>query len=151
MPSLPVVLHSRCAPILCSRAIFYLYHTRLKPDVHIRMVRHLFQNYDTIYVRFFPRILAIIPATRYTCVFLSRILTFYSQVYDHFLTNAHIYAHKKVHIQCICVTNKHVVYAVAESRRIRGTELYHQQKAPSCTAELESNFSLSQAWPQCPR
>ena len=44
---------------------------------------------------FFPRILAIIPATRYTCVFLSRILAFYSQVYDHFLTNAHIYAHKK--------------------------------------------------------
>ena len=47
---------------------------------------------------FFPRILAIIPATRYTCVFLSRILAFYSQVYDHFLTNAHIYANKKTHI-----------------------------------------------------
>ena len=54
---------------------------------------------------FFPRILAIIPATRYTCVFLPRILAFfpalwgfYSQVYDHFLTNAHIYAHKKAHI-----------------------------------------------------
>ena len=44
---------------------------------------------------FFPHILAIIPATRYTWVFLSRILAFYSQVYDHFLTNAHIYAHKK--------------------------------------------------------
>ena len=44
---------------------------------------------------FFSRILAIIPATRYTCVFLPRILElflalwgFYSQVYDHFLTNA---------------------------------------------------------------
>ena len=46
---------------------------------------------------FFPRILAIIPATQYTCVFLSRIRAFYSQVYDHFLTNAHIYAHKKTH------------------------------------------------------
>ena len=57
------------------------------------MVGHLFQNYDTIYVRFFPRILAIIPATRYTCVFLSRILAFYSQVYDHFLTNEHIYSY----------------------------------------------------------
>ena len=52
----------------------------------------------------FPRILAIIPATQYTCVFLPRILAFfptlwgfYSQVYDHFLTNAHIYAHKKTH------------------------------------------------------
>ena len=76
MPSLPVVLHSRCAPILCSPAIFYLYHTRLKPDVHIRMVGHLFQNYDTIYVRFFPRILAIIPATRYTCVFCHVYLRF---------------------------------------------------------------------------
>ena len=46
---------------------------------------------------FFPRILPIIAATRYTCVFLSRILAFYSEVYDHFLTNAHIYAHKKAH------------------------------------------------------
>ena len=50
---------------------------------------------------FFPCILAIIPATRYTCVFLSRILAFYSQVYDHFLTNAHIYAHKKAHIYAL--------------------------------------------------
>ena len=97
---------------------------------------------------FFPRILAIIPATRYTCVFLSRILAFfpalwgfYSQVYDHFLTNAHIYAHQKAHI---CVTNKHVVYAVTESRRIRGTELYRQPKTPSCTMELKGNFGLTQ-------
>ena len=66
------------------------------------MVGYLFQNYDTIYVRFFPRILAVIPATRYTSFFLPRILAFfpalwgfYSQVYDQFLTNAHIYAHKK--------------------------------------------------------
>ena len=50
---------------------------------------------------FFPRILTIISATRYTCVFLSRILAFYSQVYDHFLTNAHIYAHKKAHIYAL--------------------------------------------------
>ena len=57
---------------------------------------------------FFPRILAIIPATRYTCVLLPRILAFfpalwgfYSQVYDHFLTNAHIYAHKKAHIYAL--------------------------------------------------
>ena len=50
---------------------------------------------------FFPRILAIIPATRSTCVFLSRILAFYSQVYDHFLTNAHIYDHKENHIYAL--------------------------------------------------
>ena len=42
--------------------------------------------------------------TRYTCVFLPRILAFfpafggfYSQVYGQFLTNAYIYAHKKAH------------------------------------------------------
>ena len=55
---------------------------------------------------------------------------------------------KKAHIfalqtrMCIWVT---------ESRRIRGTELYRQQKTPSCTMELKSNFSLNQAWPQWPR
>ena len=113
------------------------------------MVGHLFQIMTRYTCGFFPRILAIIPATRYTCVFLSRILAFYSQVYDHFLTNAHIYAHKKS--PYICVTNKYVVYTVAESRRIRGTELYRQQKTPSCTMEMKSNFSLNQAWPQCSR
>ena len=98
---------------------------------------------------FFPRILAIISATRYTCVFLSRILAFYSQVYDHFLTNAHIYAHKKTHIY---MRYKQAdVYGVTESRRIRGNELHHQQKTPSCTMELKSNFNLNQAWPQWPR
>ena len=51
------------------------------------MVAHLFQNYDTIYLRFFPRILVY--------------LRFYSQVYDYFLTNAHIYAHKKAHIYAL--------------------------------------------------
>ena len=50
-----------------------------------------------------------------------------------------------------CITNKHVVYGVMESRRIRGTELYRQLKTLSCTLQLESNFSLNQAWPQWPR
>ena len=40
---------------------------------------------------------------------------------------------------------------VTESRRIRGTELYRQQKNPSCTMQLKSNFNLNQAWPQWPR
>ena len=73
------------------------------------MVGLLFQNYGTIYARFFPHILAIIPATRYTCVLLPRILAFfpalwvfYSQVYDIFLTDAHIYAHKTAHIYALC-------------------------------------------------
>ena len=82
---------------------------------------------------FFSRILAIIPATRYTCVFLPAILAF-------FLTNAHIYALQK----------KNVVYGVTESRRIRCTELYRQQKTPSCTMRLKSNFSMNQASPQWP-
>ena len=90
------------------------------------MVGHLFQNYDTIYVRFFPTYTCNHSCYTIYVRFLSRILAFYSQVYDHFLTNAHIYAQKKT--PYICVTNKHVVYAVAESRHIRCTELYRQQK-----------------------
>ena len=113
------------------------------------MVGHLFQNDDTIYVRFFPTYTCNHSCYTIYVRFLSRILAFYSQVYDHFLTNAHIYAHKKN--PYICVTNKHVVHAVAESCHIRGTELYPQQKTPSCTMELKSNFILNQAWPQWPR
>ena len=66
------------------------------------MVGHLFQNYDTIYVRFshvylqsflLHDIRAFYCHVK-TCV-LSCFVGFYSQVYDQFLTNAHIYAHKK--------------------------------------------------------
>ena len=39
------------------------------------------------------------------------------------------------------------VYGVTESRRMRDTELYRQQKTPSCTMELKSNFSLNQTGP----
>ena len=115
------------------------------------------------------------------CAFLPRILAFfpamwglYSQVYDHFLTNAHIYAHKKAHIYAfsspeplglICNRKRRAlgtrmiyirykqacVYGVTESRRIRRNELYRQQKTHSCTMELKSNFSLNSAWPQWPR
>ena len=42
------------------------------------------------------------------------------------------------------------VYGVTESRHIRRTELYCQQKTSSCTMELKSNFSFNQAWPQWP-
>ena len=97
---------------------------------------------------FFPHILAIIPATRYTCVFCHVYLRFIPKYMTIFL-QTRIYMRTKN--PYICVTNKHVVYAVAESRHIRGTELYRQQKTPSCTMELKSNFSLNQAWPQWPR
>ena len=40
------------------------------------------------------------------------------------------------------------VYGVTESRRIKGTELYRQQKTSSSTMELKCNFSLNHAWPQ---
>ena len=91
------------------------------------MVGHLFQNYDTIDIRavFFPRILAIIPATRYTWVLVPRILAFFPALW----VQTRIYMRTKKPIY-ICVTNKHVVYGVTESRRIRGTELYRQQKNP---------------------
>ena len=92
---------------------------------------------------FFPRILAIIPAIRYTCVFLPRILAFfpalwgfYSQVYDHFLT-------KKAHIYALQTSVWYMGFT--ESCRIKSTELYRQQKTPSCTMQLKSNFSLNQS------
>ena len=65
------------------------------------MVGHLFQNYDTICVRFFPTYTCNHSCYTIYVRFLSRILAFYSQVYDHFLTNAHIYAHKKVNIYAL--------------------------------------------------
>ena len=65
------------------------------------MVSHLFQNYDTMYVRFFPTYTCNHSCYTIYVRFLSRILAFYSQVYDHFLTNAHIYAHKKAHIYAL--------------------------------------------------
>ena len=58
------------------------------------MVGHLFQNYDTIYVQFFPHVYL-------QSFLLHNLRTFYSQVYDHFLTNVHIYAHKKFHIYAL--------------------------------------------------
>ena len=108
---------------------------------------------DVIYGRPFVSklwrdIRAVFPT--YTCVLSCLVGFFYSQVYDHFLTNAHIYTHKKAHIYAL-QTSMWLVYGVTESRRIRGTKLYRHQKAPSCTMDLKSNFSLNQAWPQWPR
>ena len=91
------------------------------------MVGHLFQNYDTIDVRavFFPRILAIIPATRYTWVLVPRILAFFPALWVQ--TRIYICAQKS---PFLCVTNKHVVYGVTESRRIRGTEFISSAENP---------------------
>ena len=123
-----------------------------KLEVISSMVGHLVQNYDTIYVRFFPTYtcyhfcytIYVHFFVTYTCVLFPSIRPFSYKRAQH----AYICAQKNPYI---CVTNKHVVYAVAESRHIKGTELYRQQKTPSCTMQLKSNFSLSQAWLQCPR
>ena len=93
----------------------------------------------TIYVRFFAT---------YTCVLSCFVGFLFPSIWPFSYKRAYICAQKSPYI---CVTNKHVVYGVTESRRIRGTELYRQQKTPSCTMELKSNFSLNQAWPQWPR
>ena len=113
------------------------------------MVGYLFQNYDTIYVRFFSHV--------YLQSFLLHdIRAFFCHVYLRFIPKyITIFSQTRIYMRTknpyICVTNNHVVYAVAESRRVRGTELYRLQKTPSCTMEVKSNFSLNQAWLQCPR
>ena len=94
---------------------------------------------------FFPRILAIIPATRYMCVFchvylrsfllcgvfIPKYMTIFLQTRIYMRTKKPIYMRYK----------QACVYGVTESRHIRDIELYRQQKTPSCTMELKSNFS----------
>ena len=113
------------------------------------MVGHLFQNYDTIYMRFFPTYTCNHSCyTIYVRFFVTYTCVLSPSMWPFSYKRAYICAQK---IPYICVTNKHVVYGVTESRRIRRTELYRQQKSPSCTMELKSNVRLSQAWPQWPR
>ena len=88
---------------------------------------------------FFPRILAIIPATRYTCVFchvylrfIPKYMTIFLQTRTYMRTKEPIYTRYK---QACGIW-------VTERRHIRGTELYRQQKNPSCTMGLKSNFSF---------
>ena len=113
------------------------------------MVGHLFQNYDTIYVRFFPTYTCNHSCyTIYVRFFVTYTCVLFPSIWPFSYKRAYICAQKS---PFVCVTNKHVVCGVTESRRIRGTELYRQEKTPSCTMELKSNFSLNQAWPQWPR
>ena len=97
------------------------------------MVGHLFQNYATIYVRFF---------VTYTCVLSCFVGFLFPSIRPFSYKRAYICAQKMP--TYICVTNKHVYWGhgFTESRRIRGTELYRQQKTPSCTIELKSNFQF---------
>ena len=58
------------------------------------MVGHLFQNYDTIYVRFFPTVSCYTIYVRFFVTYTCVLSCFVS-------TNAHIYAHKKAHIYAL--------------------------------------------------
>ena len=117
------------------------------PERVSNMVGHLFQNYDTIYVRFFPTYTCNHSCyTIYVRFFLSRILAFFPALW----VQTRIYMRTKKPIY-ICVTNKHMVYAVTESRRIESTELYRQPKTPSCTIQMKGNFGLNQSWLQWSR
>ena len=108
-------------------------------------IRAVFPTYTcnhscyTIYVRFFAT---------YTCVLSCFVGFLFPSIWPFSYKRAYICAQKSPYI---CVTNKHVVYGVTESRRIRGTELYRQQKTSSCTMELKGNFGLNQSWLQWPR
>ena len=121
-----------------------LYTTHAKP--YRDMVGHLFQNYDTIYLRFFPTYTCNHSCyTIYLRFFVTYTCVLFPSIWPLSYKRAYICAQKNPYI---FVTNKHVVYGVTESRHIRGNELYRQQKTRSCTMELKSNFSLNQAWPQ---
>ena len=66
-------------------------------------------------------------------VFIPKYMTIFLQTRIYMRTKKPIYIRYK----------QACVYGVTESCRIRGTELYRQQKNPSCTMELKSNFSLN--------
>ena len=70
------------------------------------MVGHLFQNYNTIYMRFFAT---------YTCVLSCFRRFLFPSIWPVSYKRVYICAQKSPHI---CVTNKHVVHGVTESGRI---------------------------------
>ena len=130
----------------------FFYHLKWR----LTMVGHLFQNYDTIYERFFPTYtcnhscytICVRFFATYTRVLSCFVGFLFPSIWPFSYKRAYICAQKKfIHMRY----KKACVYWVTESRRIRGTELYRQQKTPSCTIELKSNFSVNQAWPQWPR
>ena len=108
-------------------------------------IRALFPTYTcnhscyTIYVRFFCHV--YLRSFLLCGVFIPKYMTIFLQTRIYMRT-------KKVHIYALQTS---MCIWVIESRRIRGTESYRQQKTPSGTIELKSNFSWNQAWPQWPR
>ena len=97
------------------------------------MVGHLFQNYDTIYVRFFPTytcnhscytIYVRFFAT-YTCVLSCFVGFLFPSIWPFSYKCTYICIQRKPIYICY---KQACVYGVTESCRIRGTELYRQQK-----------------------
>ena len=138
-----------------ARAIVALARSNRRVSVGLTVGRKTAKNLDN---RLWSAICFKIM-TRYTCdtfcnhSLLHDIRAFFCHVY---LRSFLLCGYKRAYIcpqksPYICVRNKHVVYAVTESRRIRSTELYRQPKTPSCTMELKGNFGLNQSWLQWSR
>ena len=104
------------------------------------MVGHLFQNYDTIYVRFFPTYTCNHSCyTIYVRFFVTYTCVLFPSIWPFSYKRAYICAQK---IPYICVTNKYVVYGVTESRRIRGTELHRSKKA----LHVRGSWKVTSVW-----
>ena len=88
------------------------------------MVGHLFQNYDTIYMRFFAT---------YTCVLSCFRGFLFPSIWPVSYKRVNICAQKSPHI---CVTNKHVVHGVTESGRIYEAPNYTVSKKPLHVQDL---------------
>ena len=105
------------------------------------MVGHLFQNYDTIYVRFFPTYTCNHSCyTIYVRFFVTYTCVLFPSIWPFSYKRAYICGQKSSYI---CVTNTHVVYGVTENRRIRGTELSHQQKEP---LDVRWSWKVTSVW-----
>jgi len=139
-----VKLFSHCAIKRTLQAKVQAFVVQKRNSVHFAnwsksMVGHLFQNYDTIYVWFFPAYTCNHSCyTIYVRFFVTYTCVLFPSIWPLCCKRAYICAQKSPYI---CVTNKHVVYGVTESRRIRVTKLYRQQKTPSWTIELKNNAS----------
>ena len=94
------------------------------------MVGHLFQNYETIYVRFFPTY-----TSNHSCYTILR--AFFCHVY---LRSFLLCGYKRAYM---CAQKSLYIYMRYKQACIRGIELYRQPKTPSCTMEMKGNFGLN--------
>ena len=102
------------------------------------MVGYLFQNYDTIYVRFFSHVylqsFLLHNIRALFCHVYLRSFLLCGVIIPKYITislQTRIYAHKKAHIYIYALQTSLCIWGlvgVPESRRIRGTEIYRKQK-----------------------